>query len=279
MVESAPLPPESASGGASSLVGLGRQERLEQLRRRIAAVPGRGEAVARRLPLADADEREVLAVPTGVARLLPRGGLARGTVASYSGPNSLLAGLLAAATRAGAHAVLIGLPRFGLLAAVEMGARLDRIAMVPDPGPDPVEVAAVLLDGMDLVVLGLGGVSVAPSRSRALVARARSRGAALVVTDGHWSGVELTLAARVVGYEGLGRGCGRVRSLQLDVSAQHRGAQPRTVRVDVRPVARGSVEWVSEAAITRLPEAVVARLSEAAVTRLSEPVADAQEMR
>ncbi|WP_068275077.1 hypothetical protein [Aldersonia kunmingensis] len=264
--------PAVASGDLSSLAGLSRQERLEQLRRRIAAVPGRGEAVSRRLPLADADEREVLAVPAGVARLLPRGGLARGTVSSYSGPNSLLAGLLAAATRAGAHAVLIGMPRFGLLAAVEMGARLDRIAVVPDPGPDPVEVAAVLLDGMDLVVLGLGGATVAPGRSRALVARARSKGAALVVTDGHWSGVELALAARVVGYEGLGRGCGRVQALHLDVRAQHRGAQPRTARVDVRPVARGSVEWVSEhPTITRLPEA--------AITCLSEAVADAREMR
>ncbi|MCX5045455.1 hypothetical protein OG921_19995 [Aldersonia sp. NBC_00410] len=247
---------ESADAGADVPAGPDRQERLEQLRRRIAAVPGRGEASTGRLPLA-ADEREVLAVPDGIARLLPKGGLVRGSVASYSGPNSLLAGLLAAATKAGAHAVLIGMPRFGLLAAVEMGARLDRIAVVPDPGPDPVEVAAVLLDGMDLVVLGLGGAAVAPTRSRALVARARSKGAALVVTDGHWTGVELSLAARVVGYEGLGRGCGRVRAVQLDVSATRRGAPSRTVRVDVRPVARGGVEWVPEnLAFTRLPEAV-----------------------
>lgn len=250
--------PESKSESADplSLAGLTRQERLEQLRRRIAAVPGRGESVAERLPL-DSDDREVLAVPPTLAELLPRGGLVRGSVVSYAGPNSLLVGLLAATTEAGGHAVVIGLPRLGLLASAEMGARLEHIAVVPDPGPDPVEVAAVLLDGLDLVVLGLGGAAVAPSRSRALVARARSKGATLVVTNGHWSGAELSVAARVAGYEGLGRGSGRVREMQLDVQVQGRGALPRTSRIDVRPVARGSVEWApATLPLTRLREAV-----------------------
>lgn len=45
------------------------------------------------------------------------------------------------------------------------GADLSRLAVIPDPGTDPVEVAAVLVDGMDLVVLGLGGRRVPPTRA------------------------------------------------------------------------------------------------------------------
>ena len=43
-----------------------------------------------------------------------------------------------------------------------------RIATVPHPGSDPVEVAAVLMDGMDLVVLGLGGGGEVAARLRGL---------------------------------------------------------------------------------------------------------------
>lgn len=75
------------------------------------------------------------------------------------------------------NAAIVGQPDIGLLAAVEMGADLSRLAVIPDPGTDPVEVAAVLIDGMDLVVLGLGGRRVTRARARAVVARARQKAA------------------------------------------------------------------------------------------------------
>ena len=85
--------------------------------------------------------------------------------------------MVAAVTAAGGHAAIVGQPDMGLLAAVEMGADLSRLAVIPDPGADPVEVAAVLMDGMDLVVLGLGARSVPPTRARAVTARAGRRAA------------------------------------------------------------------------------------------------------
>ncbi|RZL83141.1 MAG: hypothetical protein EOP32_08695 [Rhodococcus sp. (in: high G+C Gram-positive bacteria)] len=259
--------PEFPVPGSPELSGLSRQERLDYLRRRMAAVPARGESVARRAPVEsappsagasavpDSHAAGVLPVPAALAELLPRGGLVRGSVVSVSGATSLLLGLVASVTADGGHVAVIGHPRLGVLAAVEMGAQLERLALIPDPGADPVEIAAVLLDGMDLVVLGLGGASVAPSRARAVVARARSKGSTLVVTDGHWDGAEMRLEARVHGYAGLGngsqdRGCGRLRSLSLAVCARGRSFQPRTTRLDVRS-AQGRVEWVSA------PEAVV----------------------
>ncbi|MET7768589.1 hypothetical protein [Nocardia sp. NPDC005366] len=219
------------------------QWKLEELRRRMAAVPGRGESAAARIPHGTELRREALPVPSALAELLPDGGLVKGSVVAYAGARSLLAGLLAAVTEHGGHAAVVGMPRFGLLAAVEMGAELTRLAVVSDPGPDPVEIAAVLLEGLDLVVLGLGETSVAPSRSRVIAARARSRGATLVVTDGHWPNPTLRLDARVCGHAGLGAGHGRLRSLCLDVGVRAKSGPPRRGRIDLCPNA-GRVEWV-----------------------------------
>ena len=58
-----------------------------------------------------------------------------------SGAGSLSVSMAAAATAAGGHAAIVGLPDFGLLAAQEMGADLSRIAVIPEPGTDPIEVA------------------------------------------------------------------------------------------------------------------------------------------
>ncbi|MCL2731585.1 MAG: hypothetical protein FWE15_16345 [Actinomycetia bacterium] len=255
---SAPAPPDSPVSSVSPLAGLTRQQRLEYLRRRIAAVPARGETTARDDTGAGNVVERVLPVPGPLAALLPHGGLTRGSVVAVSGATSLLLGLLATVTEAGGHAAVIGHPKLGVLAATEMGAQLRRLAFVPDPGPDPVEVAAVLLDGMDLVVLGLGGISVPPSRARAVVARARSKQSTLVVTDGHWGGAEVRLDARVRGYDGVGRGAdggrGRLCSVRLSVRAQGRAFQPRTARLDVRSSC-GRVEWVPET-VALAPEAV-----------------------
>ncbi|EME23639.1 hypothetical protein G419_02335 [Rhodococcus triatomae BKS 15-14] len=247
----------SEVSAAPEAPGLSRRERIEQLRSRIAAVPARGESVAARADRAPGTTtREVLPVPGPLAELLPQGGLPRGSVVAVSGAASLLIGLLASVTASGGHAAVVGHPRLGLLAASEMGADLGRLAVIPDPGPDPVEVAAVLLDGLDLVVLGLGALVVPPSRARAVVARARSKGATLLVTGGGWDGTEIRLDASVREYDGLDRGCGRLRGLRLSVGAEGRAFQRRTARIDLCP-RRDRVEWFPETAepqpLSRVP--------------------------
>lgn len=223
--------------------GDARAVQLAELRRRMAAVPARGVEVVERPPTAAELGRELLPVPPALAGLLPEGGVPKGSVVAYSGAGSLLTGLLAAVTGGGGYAAAIGLPRLGLLAAAEMGADLGRLAVVTEPGPDPVEVAAVLLDGLDLVVVGLAGMSVPPSRTRILAARARSRGSTLVVTGGAWSGPMLRIDTRVAGYSGLGRGRGRLRSVRLDVCVRGRSAPERTGTLDLCP-RDGRVEWL-----------------------------------
>ena len=206
---------------------LNRAEQVEHLRRKMAAVSGKvggarhGHASSDQ-PLPESES--LLPIPESLAERLPFG-LPRGSVVVASGARSLSLGVVAAVTAAGGHAAVIGQPDVGLLAAVEMGADLTRLALVPDPGTDPVEVAAVLMDGMDLVVLGLGGRSVPASRARAVVARARQKACTLLVTDGDWQGASTRLDARVCGYEiaGPGRpGLGRISRVRLAMRARGR---------------------------------------------------------
>lgn len=203
---------------------LTRAEQVEHLRRKMAAVSGkvgggrRGAAPSNhQLPASET----LLPVPETLAELLPAS-LPRGTVAVVAGARSLLLSMVAAVTAEGGHAAIVGQPDVGLLAAVEMGADLGGIAVVPEPGADPVEVAAVLMDGMDLVVLGLSGRSVPATRARAVVARARQKGCTLLVTGGDWQGASARLEARVCGYEitGQGRpGFGRINRVRLATRA------------------------------------------------------------
>lgn len=163
-------------------------------------------------------------MPKTLAELLPAP-LPRGSVAVVAGARSLSLSMVAAVTAEGGHAAIVGQPDVGLLAAVEMGADLSRIAVIPEPGADPVEVAAVLMDGMDLVVLGLGGRTVPATRARAVVARARQKGCTLLVTGGDWQGASVRLEATVCGYEITGRGrpgFGRIGRVRLATWARGR---------------------------------------------------------
>jgi hypothetical protein len=218
-----------------------RAEQLKQLRRQMAAVTGKVGPGRNSHPALDEgllpDSEAKLPVPPSLADVLP-GALPRGTVAVLSGARSLPLSMVAAVTAAGHHAAIVGQPNVGLLAAVEMGADLSRLAVIPDPGNDPVEVAAVLLDGMDLVVLGLSGRWVPPSRARAVVARAQQKGCTLLVVDGDWPGAHLRLEARVDGYEttvsrrGVAiPGFGRISRVRIDVCARGRAVRaPATMQ-------------------------------------------------
>jgi hypothetical protein len=204
---------------------LSRPEQVEHLRRKIAAVSSKvGGGSRGAAPSTDLLPDSESLLPYPQPNSLPRG-----TVAVVSGARSLPLSMVAAVTAEGGHAAIVGQPDVGLLAAVEMGADLSRIAVIPEPGTDPVEVAAVLMDGMDLVVLGLGGRSVPATRARAVVARARQKGCTLLVTGGDWQGASTRLEARVCGYEiaGPGRpGVGRISKVRLAMRGRGRSFGP-----------------------------------------------------
>jgi hypothetical protein len=158
--------------------------------------------------------------------LFPQGELRRGsTIALSPGSTSLLFTLLAEASTAGSWCAVVGLPRLGLVAAAEAGLALERLALIPTPGPDWASVVAALVEGVDIVVLATPGAVGAQLAGR-LTARARQRGAVLV-SVGQWPGADLVLTATEVTWHGLGQGRGRLRSQDMQVRASGRGAAAR----------------------------------------------------
>ncbi|GAA0517857.1 hypothetical protein Ade02nite_77260 [Paractinoplanes deccanensis] len=178
--------------------------------------------------------QRMLPVAPELSTLLPGRGLRRGSTVAVtpggretvaSGGTSLLLALLAEASRAGSWCAVVGVPSLGAIAAAESGVALDRLALVPDPGPEWPTVVAALIDGVDVVVTSVpGGVS--GSIASRLVARARQRGSVLV-PFGDWSGADVTLRVVAARWEGLGAGHGRLRRRELTVLARGRGAAAR----------------------------------------------------
>jgi hypothetical protein len=120
---------------------------------------------------------------------------------------------------------VVGVPALGALAAAESGIALDRLALVPNPGPEWPTVVAALIDGVDVVVAAVPG-PVSASIAGRLVARTRQRGSVLM-PFGRWDGADVTLQVMQGMWEGLGAGRGRLRRRTVTVMARGRGAAAR----------------------------------------------------
>jgi hypothetical protein len=193
-------------------------------------------AQARSRPVTTADTR-LLQVPGALGGCFPEGGLRRGStlmITSARGGVSLALALAAAVTAGDAWVAAVSLPSLGLLAAAELGVKLERFALVPAPGDRWPVVAAALLDGMDMLLLGPPG-RVRPGDAGRLVARTREQGAVLAVLEPpgcrYWpEGPDLRLAVTSVQWEGLGCGYGYLRSRRLEVVTTGRQAATRERR-------------------------------------------------
>ena len=120
------------------------------------------------------------------------------------------------------EAAVVGMPGFGVLAAAEMGVDLDRLGLIPDPGPDVLQVLSVLVDGLD-VIATVPPAILPPARQRVLTGRLRERGAVLLVL-GRWPGADLTMTVTEVRWSGIGQGHGRLRDREIDVRVGGRRA-------------------------------------------------------
>ncbi|MGH8917584.1 MAG: hypothetical protein ACRDZY_08760 [Acidimicrobiales bacterium] len=172
------------------------------------------------------------------ADLLPERGLRRGsTLTVVSGPaagrTALALSLLSAASGSGGWTAAVGLDDLGLVAAAQLGVDLARLALVPKPGPQWPVVTAALLESVEILLLRPPG-RVRPADARRLSARARERGAVLVVLDGSapvaaWPpGADLRLAVTGSVWTGLGAGHGHLRTRVVEVSVSGRRAAGRT---------------------------------------------------
>lgn len=165
-----------------------------------------------------------LPVLPALRELLPRGGLARGTVVTVAEFGLLILALAAGASAAGAWCGIAGVPEAGVLAAAGLGLDAERTLLVPDPGHSWPQVVASLLDGCELVLLRPPAQAPAPGaqvRQRLEATLRRGRGVLLVVGD--WPGAQVRLRVLTQGWTGLGDGHGRLRACCAQVTADGRG--------------------------------------------------------
>jgi hypothetical protein len=180
----------------------------------------------------------ILPVLPVLRELLPRGGLARGSVVTVAEFGLLALALAAGASAAGAWCGIAGVPEAGVLAAAALGLDVERTLLVPDPGQAWAQVVASLLDGCELVLLRLPprepargdhrppGAYGAQVRQRLEATLRRARGVLLVVGD--WPGAHVRLRVLSQGWTGLGHGHGRLRACCAQVAADGRGEAAMT---------------------------------------------------
>ncbi|MFH5822697.1 hypothetical protein [Georgenia sp. AZ-5] len=198
-----------------------------------------------------------LPVPGALAPLFPGGALARGSVVQVTGSTSVLLGLAGAASADGAWCALAALPDVGWRAAAAAGVALDRVAVVPRPGPDAAGVVGALVDGFDVLVVGrcpaLG------ERDRRLIgARLRTRGAVLLSTH-PWPGAQLVLRAAGQNWDGLGQGWGHLEEQELTVRATGRAGAARAREVRVH-LGRGGLLAAAQGPLVTVADPPGARL-------------------
>ena len=189
---------------------------------------------------------ELLPVAPILATLFPDQGLRRGSVLGVSGPGGAISLLLMVLSRPlseGSWAAVVGLPALGVEAAAGLGVRLDRLALLPDPGARWTEVVGALLDSLDVVVVNPPG-RCRPAESRRLAARTRDRHGVLVVIEAtplgrtgrveRWpESVDLQLEAGASVWHGLERGDGTLGRREVTVRSFGRrsGGRERSTRL------------------------------------------------
>ncbi|MDG4834194.1 hypothetical protein O7627_33555 [Solwaraspora sp. WMMD1047] len=181
-----------------------------------------------------------LAVPGELAGVLPSG-LRRGATVRVTGPTSLVLLLLAGAMAdSDRWSAVVGLADLGMVAAAELGVPLQRLALVPHPGPELAAVVGALIDGMSLVAATSRSAGVSEATARALSGRARSRGCVLLVGQG-WPAADLEIGTAARRWTGLSEGRGRLRYCEFDVEVRGRGSASRPRRATIR-LPRAGVE-------------------------------------
>ncbi len=206
------------------------------------------EVLARIAPVTLAGQR-IVPVPDVLSPLFPWGGLPRGLDLAVRGPGawSLALSLWGGALGPEGWLAVVGVPDLNLVAAADLGIRLDRVLVVETPGSGQwATVVAALLEAVDIVAVA-PTARVGRRDARRLIARARERESILFHLDGakHWpEAPDLVLTTRpdpgvstdpmgVPVWQGMGLGHGYLRSRVLAVESTGRRAhgRPRSAMV------------------------------------------------
>lgn len=196
-------------------------------------------------------------LPTDAAltELFAGGSLLRGCSYAVTGSVQLALTLIAQASAEGVWCGIVGLPELGIEAAHDLGVRLDRLVLVPDPGPHTLSAVSSLAEVLGAVVTG--PLRLSAHQSDTLTGRLRDTQATLITVTppraaggaggtggpgaargragsstgspsdtaprGGLYGVEAHLTATASRWRGLSQGFGVLAARELAVESRDRG--------------------------------------------------------
>ncbi|MEM7342091.1 MAG: hypothetical protein AAF467_25850 [Actinomycetota bacterium] len=185
---------------------------------------------------------QLLDVPEPLAPLFPFGGLQKGQTVAFMGPGCWSVALALAGSAMGVDGwmAVVGVEELGLIAAAELGVRLDRVLLVETVPPAQLgQVLAALVEHVGIVAYA-SQRPLPPRDARRLTARARERSAVLLDLGlgsgrgaGAKSAADLTLATEAEEWAGIGEGHGYLRQRRLTITATGRRASARPRRTTV----------------------------------------------
>jgi hypothetical protein len=213
--------------------------------------------------LANLTPARELAIPVepALTRLFPDAGMRRGHVIGCTGDAamSIACALVVRATAAGAWLAVVGVPDFGIEAAIELGVAPERVvAIAASDATEWADRITVAADGFELILTEppRGGERV----MRKLRQRLLARGCVLVIVcrEHRALGVDhdVGIATTVEEWVGIGHGNGRLEARRVAVrSSGRRVPRPVTVecwlpgpdgRIDVVQTGRSEELFVSD---------------------------------
>lgn len=195
----------------------------------LEVVPTGNEASQRK------DNVRVAPVPQWLAEHLPGGGVARGQATQVSDCPAVLVDMLAHLTAQGMCVAVVDYPRLAIAAVAAAGGDVERLVLVPDSTPHTAAVLGTLVEGMDAVLFAAGGQSGAVSATfmRPVEARLRKSECALLVCGQAWPQARMHVDLHVCGVQGLRRGGGRIRAVEIEGRVWGKAQPPRTVQATI----------------------------------------------
>ncbi len=207
----------------------------------------------------------LIPVPSALASILPEGGLQVGTTYSLSPSPGLIGALLAGASATGVWCAAVGMPTLGVEALAGHGVELNRLLLVPGPGPRWLSVVSALSEVIPLIAIRPSAPVREAEMSR-LSARLRDRGCTLLIISGGlagsngpagsadpWPLSEGSIRVHDPHWRGLGAGWGALEECEVTVTARtRRSPVPQSVRVRL-PGSHGGIEPVAPAAPRLVP--------------------------
>ncbi|MFC9692833.1 hypothetical protein ACFTSF_30065 [Kribbella sp. NPDC056951] len=225
---------------------------LDEARAFLSTTKARGAKARVQQALDTATVDRALPTSPVVSELLAGAPLRGGAVYSVQGSTALVMALMAGPSAEGAWCGVVGMPSFGAEAAQALGVDLERLVLVPEPGPEWLSVVAALVDALSVVVVRPPG-EVTPGEASRLAARLRTRGA-LLIASGSWPGSEARLEIESNTWTGLGDGEGLLEARQATVAVTTRraGTTPRRHHLWL-PAPDGTLNTITPPALSTAP--------------------------